>query len=595
MKKSLKRIVSILVSVIMMFSFVQIAFATVVSSGSFYTDYPNKIYWTYFNDGTFSYSGKGEIYDPECFVRDVNANPGIVKVELNNGISSIPSYCFTNYKKLETVSIDTKDLQNIGTSAFAGCSALKSINLPNTITTIPSRAFYECASLSSIDIPSSIERIEEMAFASCTSLRSITIPASVKYIGRYAFQYCTSLYSISVDTNNLNYASDGRALFNKDTTRLIQYALGNSSESYTVPDTVETIGERAFYSDKNLENIVLPIGVTTIESEAFRYCPSLSSITIPYTVNEFGSELFTYKDFVIYGYSDSPAEEYANENNIAFVSLCTHDYISEIEEEPTCTSSGTEKLTCPTCGYSFLRTIPATTSHAFVTYSSDNNATCTNDGTKTAKCEWCDTTNTIIDTGSALGHAFNNYVSDNNATCTSDGTKTAKCERCNVTNTIADTGSALGHVFTNYVSDNNATCTSDGTKTAKCERCDVTNTIADTDSALGHAFTNYVSDNNATCTSDGTKTAKCERCDITNTIVEIGSALGHIDTDNDGICDDCHKPADKTDNPGESDSGKDCSCICHRSGFMKFIYKIISVFWKIFRINKTCNCGVAHY
>ena len=94
-----------------------------------------------------------------------------------------------------------------------------------------------------------------------------------------------------------------------------------------------------------------------------------------------------------------------------------------------------------------------------------------------------DKTTVVID---ALGHSFTNYVSDGNATCTEDGTKTAKCDRCDVTDTVTDTGSALGHSFTNYVSDGNATCTEDGTKTAKCDRCEVTDTIADPDSALGH-------------------------------------------------------------------------------------------------------------
>ena len=47
----------------------------------------------------------------------------------------------------------------------------------------------------------------------------------------------------------------------------------------------------------------------------------------------------------------------------------------------------------------------------------------------------------------ALGHSFTHYVSNNDATCTEDGTKTAKCDRCDVTDTVADVGSATGHVL----------------------------------------------------------------------------------------------------------------------------------------------------
>lgn len=46
-----------------------------------------------------------------------------------------------------------------------------------------------------------------------------------------------------------------------------------------------------------------------------------------------------------------------------------------------------------------------------------------------------------------MDHSFTDYVSDGNATCTEDGSKTAKCDRCEATNTVTDTGSALGHSY----------------------------------------------------------------------------------------------------------------------------------------------------
>lgn len=128
-----------------------------------------------------------------------------------------------------------------------------------------------------------------------------------------------------------------------------------------------------------------------------------------------------------------------------------------------------------------------------------------------------------------LAHSFTNYISDNNATCTEDGTKTAKCDNCNATDTQPDVGSATGHNFTTYTSNNDATCTADCTKTATCSNgCGETDTVTDTGSKLGHSFTNYVSDGNATCTADGTKTATCANgCSTTDTIADTGSAKGH--------------------------------------------------------------------
>ena len=165
-------------------------------------------------------------------------------------------------------------------------------------------------------------------------------------------------------------------------------------------------------------------------------------------------------------------------------------------------------------------------------------ATCTGKGVRTYTCT--SSSHTKTEDIPALNHSFagQEYVSDNNATCEQDGTKTAKCVRygtggCMETDTVTDTGSKLGHLFEDYVSDNNATCEQDGTKTAKCVRygtggCMAIDTVTDTDSKLGHLFENYVSNNDATYARDGTKTAKCVRydqCGEIHTIPDEGSRL----------------------------------------------------------------------
>ena len=165
-------------------------------------------------------------------------------------------------------------------------------------------------------------------------------------------------------------------------------------------------------------------------------------------------------------------------------------------------------------------------------------ATCTEKGVRTYTCT--SSSHTKTEDIPALNHSFagQEYVSDNNATCEQDGTKTAKCVRygtggCTETDTVTDTGSKLGHLFEDYVSNNDATCEQDGTKTAKCVRygtggCMETDTVTDTDSKLGHLFEDYVSNNDATYEHDGTKTAKCVRydqCGETHTIPDEGSRL----------------------------------------------------------------------
>ena len=205
----------------------------------------------------------------------------------------------------------------------------------------------------------------------------------------------------------------------------------------------------------------------------------------------------------------------------------------------TCTGKGVRTYTCTSSSHTRTEDIPAL-NHSFAgqEYVSDNNATCEQDGTKTAKCVrygkgGCTATDTVTDTGSKLNHDFKSedYISDGNATCEQDGTKTAKCVRygqggCSATDTVTDVGSKLGHDFEakDYVSNGDATCEQDGTKTAKCVRygqggCTATNTVPDTGSKLGHDFTDYVYNNDATYTKDGTETAHCNHagCNETHT------------------------------------------------------------------------------
>lgn len=81
--------------------------------------------------------------------------------------------------------------------AFAFCSNLTSINIPNSVTSIGSNAFFGCDSLTSVTIPNSVAIIGTDAFCHCSSLTSITIPDSVTSISSFVFMGCSSLTSIN--------------------------------------------------------------------------------------------------------------------------------------------------------------------------------------------------------------------------------------------------------------------------------------------------------------------------------------------------------------------------------------------------------------
>ena len=93
-------------------------------------------------------------------------------------------------------------------------------------------------------------------------------------------------------------------------------------------------------------------------------------------------------------------------------------------------------------------------------------------------------------------------------------------------------------------------------------------------------MSDFVVTKQPTCTENGSKTSKCSRCDYYET--QSIAATGH-NYDN-GVCTECGNR--KTDT---------CDHMCHKSGFIGFLWKIVRFFWKIFNINPICECGVAHY
>ncbi len=144
-----------------------------------------------------------------------------------------------------------------------------------------------------IVIEKGVTTIGNYAFYSYDSVISITIADSVTSIGSKALISCESLTNITVDINNKNYSSDEYGvLFNKDKTTLIQYPAGNTRTSYTIPNSVTTIGDTAFSYGRSLTNVTIPDSVIKIGKDAFRYCTGLTDVTLPNSVTTIGNSAF---------------------------------------------------------------------------------------------------------------------------------------------------------------------------------------------------------------------------------------------------------------------------------------------------------------
>ena len=86
----------------------------------------------------------------------------------------------------------------IGANAFADCTNLTGIQLPDSIREISEGSFKNCSNLLEVELPEGLTQIPKNVFHNCQSLESINIPEGVKEIGAYAFGACSNLVSMII-------------------------------------------------------------------------------------------------------------------------------------------------------------------------------------------------------------------------------------------------------------------------------------------------------------------------------------------------------------------------------------------------------------
>ena len=206
-----------------------------------------------------------------------------------DSVTSIGADAFDWCLSLTSVTIPNS-VTNIGDGAF-GNTGLTNITIPNSVNSMGDYTFQFCSSLTSVTIGTNVTSIGDYAFSGC-SLTSVTIPNSVTNIGVDAFGGCTSLTAITVDALNSSYSSVDGVLFDKSQTTLIQYPLGQAGTSYTIPDSVTSIGSYAFDDCTSLTSVTIPNGVTNIGDSAFSQCYNLTSVYFQGNAPSFGADVF---------------------------------------------------------------------------------------------------------------------------------------------------------------------------------------------------------------------------------------------------------------------------------------------------------------
>ncbi|MEB3413547.1 leucine-rich repeat domain-containing protein [Flavobacterium psychrophilum] len=201
---------------------------------------------------------------------------GLTSVNVGNFVRSIGKNAFALCSNLTSITIPNNTVTSIGDAAFERCSGLTSVTIPNSVTTIGKGSFAGCSGLISITIPNSVTSIGDGSFARCSGLTSVTIPNSVTTIKEGTFFNCSGLTSVTIP-NSVTSIGDG------------SFARCSGLTSVTIPNSVTTIKEGTFFNCSGLTSVTIPNSVTAIGEDAFEGCRSLKTvnchITSPLVIN----------------------------------------------------------------------------------------------------------------------------------------------------------------------------------------------------------------------------------------------------------------------------------------------------------------------
>ena len=201
----------------------------------------------------------------------------IESVVIENGVLNIGSYAFSGCPALKTVHL-SDTVGSIEKGAFSGCSLLKNITFPDNLQIIGDYAFTDCVSLFDLSFPDNLSYIGTGAFNNCKSIKALYIPENLTFIKPLAFAGCSGIESIKADRNNAVFVSCGNCLIDKTETAI---TFGCKNSIIPVDGSVTMISPYAFYNCTGLKSINIPnIGNNTfsIGENAFFGCDNLSDI-----------------------------------------------------------------------------------------------------------------------------------------------------------------------------------------------------------------------------------------------------------------------------------------------------------------------------
>ena len=324
----------------------------------------------------------------------------------------------------------------IGDFAFADCTGLTTVVIPDGITSIGLGAFSDCTGLTQITIPNSVVSVGIYAFDGCTSLGYNTY-GNAKYLGNESNPYVLLTDAASTGVTSCQIHADTRSIYFeafKGCTKLTHI---------TIPDSVAAIGNYAFDGCTGLQNIHLGKGMTVIGEAAFRGCAGLTDITIPNSVTAIGMSAFSGCT----GLTDLTIPNRVTEIGWYAFSGCTG--LTEITIPSSVTSVGKYAFNgCSalqkvffggTCaewkaltarGGDAAGATVVTGAHSYEGVVTKE-ATCVSEGVMTYVCSGCGDTKAETEKIPLAGHSYGEWTEVKAPTAEEVGTEERNCIHCN--------------------------------------------------------------------------------------------------------------------------------------------------------------------
>ena len=555
----------------------------------------------------------------------------LTNIVLNEGITTIGEYAFANASSITELTIPDS-VQTIGEDALSGCTSMETLVIPFVGSSRTASGTYDAVfghifgranegivqyyslvdgslsgyryaivdSLKNVVITDD-QTIALGAFSNCTTLSTVDFKERTESIDNCAFYGVSSLDKLVIRNKDCNIYNSSNCIGISGT--MYGYT-GSTAETFAnnysitfVPLDDEVHTHTGGTANCKEQAKCTVCGESYGELDADNHKDIVTDAAVAATCSKTGLTEGSHCDAcgkVIVAQTETSKIAHTEETIPAVAATCSKTGLTEgikcsvcgeilveqTETEKLAHTGGTanckEQAKCTVCGESYGEL--DADNHKDIVTDAAVAATCSKTGlTEGSHCDACGKVIVAQTETSKIAHT-EETIPAVAATCSKTGlTEGIKCSVCGEILVEQTETEKLAHSYKSVVTVPN--CTTKGYTTYTCSVCG--NSYKDSETLpLGHSMSDFVVTKQPTCTENGSKTSKCSRCDYYET--QSIAATGH-NYDN-GVCTECGNRKIDT-----------CDHMCHKSGFIGFLWKIVRFFWKIFNINPICECGVAHY